>query len=120
MKVAEGTIRLGEIELNAELFDASLFYFFDESSIQQNVLLSDYKRIIISFETFKEIWDSNVYISGANRAFLGKEKFNCLIFTYNFVERYVLIFDWEWEPLESKFKTEDRKKKLKNILDENT
>lgn len=120
MKVAERTIRLGEIELNAELFDASIIYFFDESSTEQNLLLTDYKRIIISFETFKEIWDSNVYISGANRALIGKEKFNCLIFRYNFVERYILIFDWEWEPLKSKFTKEDRKNKLKNILHENT
>jgi hypothetical protein len=120
MKEVIGTIRISDIELKAELFGASLIYFFDESSTEQNLLLTDYKRIIISFETFKEIWNSNVYISGANRALNGREKFNCLIFTYNFVERYILIFDWEWEPLKSKFITEDRKNKLKNILDENT
>lgn len=115
-----GIIKLDDYEIDAELVDAALIYLLDESSFEQNLLLSDHIRIIINFEKFRQIWDSEILISGNGRAYLGKEKFNCLIFTYNFVERFILIFDWEWIPLKSKFLEEDRKLKLKNILYENT
>jgi hypothetical protein len=119
MKKPEGIIKIYDYEINTEIVDAALFYLLDETSDEQK-LLKDHKRIKINFEKFRQIWDSEILISGNGRAYLGKEKFNCLIFTYNFVERFILIFDWEWIPLKSKFLEEDRKLKLKNILYENT
>lgn len=115
-----GIIKLDDYEIDAELVDAALIYLLDESSFEQNLLLSDHIRIKINFEKFKEIWNTGILISGSGRALINKEKFNCLLFTYNFGKRFLLIFDWEWEPLKSKFIEEDRKNKLKNILDENT
>ena len=115
-----GIIKLDDYEIDAELVDAALIYLLDESSFEQNLLLSDHIRIIINFEKFREIWETGILISGSGRAIINKEKFNCLLFTYNFGKRFLLIFDWEWTPLKSKFIEEDRKNKLKYILDENT
>jgi hypothetical protein len=120
MKSPQGKIKINDFELDAELFDATLFYLLDENSIEQILLLSDYTRIKINFETFCQIWESGVLISGSGVAFHTQKNFNCLIFTYKFTQRYILLFDWEWEPLKSKFLKEDRIKKLNNILDENT
>jgi len=116
----QGKIKINDFELDAELFDATLFYLLDENSTEQILLLSDYKRIKINFETFCQIWESGVLISGSGAALHTQKNFNCLIFTYKFTQRYILLFDWEWEPLKSKFLKEDRIKKLNNILDENT